>query len=107
MDYSKTPESSYMMNITISGLLIVMPAVVARLFDALSSHLVLLAVAQLVCTIVLLLTVPVSLFRAIRAIAGKEWRAVLLNSLSARIPILTWYLVAIINKPGIDVAMSV
>src|SRR6185369_10802599 len=102
MKKDKTPT----IVLTVSGL-VILSAIIARIIDYSISALAPLAVAQLLVTLGLLLTMPLTLLRIIRAARLKDWKKARQQTLSFILPVLTWCLVAIINKPGYDAVMGI
>ena len=92
--------------VALSGV-IILSATIARITDCPISVLALLAAIQLLITIGLFLTMPLSLVQIVRCVRLKKWKKARQQALSLMMPVLTWYLVAIINKPGYDAVMSV
>ena len=102
MKQDKTPTI-----VIASSFLIILSAMIARINGCSVSVLALLAAIQLLITLGLFLTMPLSLVQIVRAVRLKEWKKARQQALSLMLPVFTWCLVALINKPGYDAVMSV
>lgn len=102
MKKEKTPT----IVLTVSGV-VILSAIIARIIGHSISALAPLAVVQLLITLALFLTMPLSLLQIVRAARLKDWKKARQQTLTFLLPVLTWCLVAIMNKPGYDAVMGI
>jgi hypothetical protein len=97
----------YALVLALIGSVVVLPAIVARICGAQIGVLAFIGVLQFLVSGLFLLTSPVSLCFALWTLVKKEWAKAGVYSISVGVPWLTWLLLFLTNRDGVEAAMSV
>jgi hypothetical protein len=97
---------SYAIIVTSGALAIVLPGALACWIGAGLNTLLAIAVIQMLANLLLWVSLPVSMFLFFKFILSRQWRNVGWSALAMLAPVLSWVLIALTNKPGMDAVMS-
>ena len=100
-------RSRYLIVLTVVALVIVLPAIVARICGASIYILAFIASFQYLAVYAFFLTVPVSLWLTFRALLNKDWKRAAAYAISLCVPLVTAFVFALVNGSGLEAAMGI